>query len=500
MSGSSYQLSKPEMPTIAIVGRPNVGKSALFNRIIGRRHAIVHEQAGVTRDRVNAVTDWDGRRFMLVDTGGLGVLRGEKTDDMWDDLIRKQLQVALESADTVIFTVDAQAGLAPMDQEVADMLREAGATVILAANKADNTVMDENAADFASLGFETVIPVSCLHNRGIGELLEAATRGIPRTDMAQERELRIAIVGRPNVGKSSIVNRMLGEDRVMVSDVAGTTRDAVDIPLQLNLDGKILPVSLVDTAGMKKRGKVQDVVEHFSMARSDAALARCDVAILVLDAADPITLQDKKIARKICDAGKPCLMLLNKWDIASQTTKQRELMELLNTDMAFMRWAKVQTCCAVSGYNFDTILPTVVELSAQLDVTLPTALVNRVVNDALMRMPAPVAGNSRFKVRYTVHAGNRPPTFILFANSKTAAKSNYLSYLENQLRNAFGLDGLPVNMEVRVRQESEERAEKRRTTYKKSGKAPQSRGPKVKGRPSKAKPKGKGKGKGGKRK
>ena len=474
MSGpDNYELIQPSMPTIAIVGRPNVGKSALFNRIIGRRHAIVHESSGVTRDRVNAVTEWEGKRFMLVDTGGLGVLKGEKTTDMWNDLIRKQLQVALESADEVIMVVDAQTGLASMDEEVADLLRDHSSKVTVAANKADNEVIAVNAAEFKRLGFKPIIPVSCLHNRGVAELIDAATINFPTTSAADEKPLKVAIVGRPNVGKSSIVNRMLGEERVMVSDVAGTTRDAVDIPLQVMVDGQPRAMNLVDTAGLKRRTKVSDSLEYFSMARSEAALNRADVVVLVLDASDPATMQDKKIARKIADAGKPCLILLNKWDVASQNMKQKDLMVILGEDMAFMRWAKVQTCCALSGYNFGSILPTVFELASQLDVTIPTALVNRVVNDALMRMPAPVAGRGRFKVLYSLHTGNRPPMFILFANSKAGAKANYLGYLEGPLRRAFGLEGLPLKLEVRVRKEPEARATVRRARVKREEKTPE---------------------------
>lgn len=472
----SLHFDRPAMPTVAIVGRPNVGKSALFNRIVGRRQAIVHPTSGVTRDRVTATTDWDGHRFMLVDTGGLGVLRGQKNVDPFDAMIRTQLQIALESADRIIFVVDVAHGPAAMDDEVAELLRPHADRVVIAANKADNDQIGEGVTAFKRLGFRSVSPVSSLQNRGIGDLLDAVVDGLPRNNAdgsSMERQLKIAVIGRPNVGKSSLVNRLLGEERVLVSEVAGTTRDAVDIPLILTMeDGRTLPMTLIDTAGLKRSGKVRDDIEHFSMDRSETAIKQADVVLLVLDATNPATAMDKRICRLVMDLGKPCLMLLNKWDLASAETKQADLMQYLEENLGFMSWAKVQTCCAVSGYNFKQIIPAAIELADQIDVKVPTAVLNEVIHDAMERVPSPTGGKGRFKVFYAVHTGNRPPKFVLFVNKKTSARSNYLGYLESQLRRAFGLVGFPLALELRERTTDPERATRRTKPATKPGGRP----------------------------
>lgn len=447
------EIRREALPTVAIVGRPNVGKSALFNRLVGRRQAIVHESEGVTRDRVTSVANHEGKRFLAVDTGGLGVYKDETGVDLFNHLIREQLLVAVETADRVILVVDAQAGMMPLDQEVAALLREHNKSVILAANKADNQHLEEGVLnEFGRLGFRPMVPISCLHDTHIDRLLDFATEGFPAMPAGEAAEpLKVAIIGRPNVGKSSIVNYLLGEKRVIVSEVAGTTRDAIDVPLILQHEGKDLPVTLIDTAGIRARGKIRLAVEHFSVARSEAAIRRADVVVVVLDATSAGTGQDKKICQLVMDAGKACIMLANKWDLASQSMKQKELQEKIDDEMPFMTFARVMTCCATSGYNLKQLFPALLELSKQLDAKLPTSVVNKVLHDAMQRLPPQGTGHGTLKVYYALHEGNRPPKFILFVNRKKAAVANYLSYLENQIRRAFGMEGMPIAIELRER-------------------------------------------------
>lgn len=437
-----------DLPTIVIAGRPNVGKSTLFNRIVERRLAIEARESGVTRDRVTAPASWRNRRFLVVDTGGLGLYNREKADDTFDNLIREQLLVALETADRIVLVVDAQEGLMPLDKEVARVVREAGKEVIVAVNKADNPELELTVGAFAGFGFEHIVPVSSLHKVNFSELLDVATEGFPESDpAAEESVIKIALVGRPNVGKSSIVNRLLGEERVMVSDVPGTTRDSVDVPIMIDLDGVQLRADLIDTAGLRRRGKVDDIVEHFSSQRTERAIQRSDIVLVCLDATQPATAQDKRICRQVADAGKACILLVNKWDLAE--TKQKELLEQLSYDLPFMNYAPVQVICARSGYNFSQIMPAVVHLTEQLKIEIPTSLVNQVLKDIMVRMPAPAAGTGVFKVYYGIYKSSTPPTFLLFVNKTENIHVNYEAYLRNQLRLAFGFEGLPVRLEFR---------------------------------------------------
>ncbi len=441
-----------EMPVIVIVGRPNVGKSALFNRILGRRQAIVHKESGVTRDRIAAVTQWNSREFLLVDTGGLNLFPDETEQGFFDAQIRDQLIAALDGARAAVFVVDVQAGPVPLDAAVAELLRQLQLDVCVAANKADNAVLADSAYDFSRLGFTDILPISSMHGRGIGDLLERVTNSFPEAvPSAAEQVINIAIVGRRNVGKSSTINHLLGEDRVIVSDVPGTTRDAVDVPFAINLEAGSMRANLIDTAGIKRRGKTVSAVEVFSLARARRAIRRADVVIVVIDATDPATAQDKRICRMVLDDGKPCLLLANKWDIACRERKQKELFKLIRDSLPFMSFAPVLSSCAVSGYNFRHILPAIVSIHQQMQTRIPTPLLNRVLQDVTARLPAPLAGGSVFKIFYGVYTGNRPPTFRLFVNNPKNGRDNYLAYLRNQLRQAFGLEGLPIVIELRQR-------------------------------------------------
>ncbi len=449
---------KPKHKTVAIVGRPNVGKSALFNTIIGRKMAIVHSQSGVTRDRVAAMAEFGERRFMVVDTGGLGIFRDDKSGaSTWDALIREQLHVALEAADRVIFVVDAQEGLQALDEEVARLLHESDKEVVIAVNKADNDELAAAATDFSQLGFPAIRAISCTHRIGIHALLDKAVGDFPAEPSGEdEMPLRIAVAGRPNVGKSSVINRLLGEERVIVSDVAGTTRDAIDVPFTISIEGRTRNGELIDTAGLRRKSKVDSAVEHFSMSRTRNAIRRADIVLVVLDATTPATAQDRKICRMVADEGKACMLLLNKWDLASQQTKQRELFHNLDYELPFMHYAERLTCCAVSGYNLKQLVPKLFEFSEQLEVEYPTSLVNRVVQDAVMRMPPPQSGKGRLKVYYATCKSNRPPTFLVFVNRKDLCPNNYQSYLQNQFVQAFGIVGIPVVLQLRNRPRDDE--------------------------------------------
>lgn len=448
----------PKLPCVAIVGRPNVGKSALFNRIARQRLAIVAQESGTTRDRVATTAEWFDRHFVVFDTGGLGIFRHERAENLFDELIREQLIVAVEGADLVIQVVDVQVGVAPLDREVAEFLRERGKRVIVAANKADNPEQTDLADEFAALGFAEVVPISCEHNRNLDELLQRVTADLPPAAAEPFPELlRIAVIGRPNVGKSSVVNRLLGEERVIVSDIPGTTRDAVDVPFSFTVDDQVWHACLIDTAGLRKRGKVEEAVEYFSSMRTEQAIERADVVVLVLDASTPVTAQDKRIARMASDSGKPCLLLVNKWDLATGKLRQNDMERQLSEELPFMDYAYRLVACATSGYNFPTLLHSLAELAAARNVQAPTSLVNRVITDAVMRLPPPVQGNKAFKVYYSLFKPGSPPRFIIFVNEPTRCQNSYRTYLAHQLRRAFGFKGVPLEIELRERREENKR-------------------------------------------
>jgi GTP-binding protein len=438
-----------KIPTLAIVGRPNVGKSSLFNRIVGRRQSIVHEYSGVTRDRVTARTVWSDRPFLLIDTGGLGYFQDQKGSG-FDPFIHEQLVVAVETADVIIQVVEAGAGVMPLDAEVAKLLRPHEKKVVVAVNKADNHELEDSAGQFTALGFGEPLAVSTLHNRNLDELMRQAVADFPTVDeLPPVPALNIAVVGRPNVGKSSSVNRLLGEERVIVCDVPGTTRDAVDVPFTMTINGEEHSANLIDTAGLRRKSRIDTPIEFFSMTRTNTAVKRSDFVIHVLDATAIVTAQDKKIARMVADAGKPCILLANKWDVAGEEMKQSELLDEIGRRLPFVDYAEIIICCAVSGYNFDKIFPTILRLREQQMVEIPTPVVNQVIQDTVARMPPPMASTGQLKISYGLQTSSTPPSFLLFVNNKRNCRPNYLSYLRNQFRRAFGFTGLPVIVELR---------------------------------------------------
>jgi len=464
---------------IAIVGRPNVGKSALFNRVVGRRIAIVHDQPGVTRDRVSAEAEWRGRPFTLVDTGGIGLLRGQKAPDAIAKAAMDQVQLALDAAQVVILVVNLQEGVMPLDREAARRLRQAGKMVLVAVNKVDNANDETGTAIFSELGFDQIFPVSAIHNRGTAALIEAAVGALPAVAPAPaagtqpnspaQSPLKIAIVGRPNVGKSSLINALTRSERVIVSPIPGTTRDAVDVPFEVETDGVRQQYVLIDTAGMRKARQVDDSIEFFSVKRSEDSIARCDIAVFVLDAEAGITEQDKKIGGKIVEERKACIVVVNKWDLVAEAVrkareeeiarrqrkerrdKSRQPMTLLaefgewvQEHLFFLDFAPVIFTSATTGFHLERLLEAVRYVAAQLRQQIPTAILNRTLQDAIEQKQPVSSQGHHLKFFYATQVRQAPPTFLLFVNRDELFSPGYARYLSGKVRDAFGFEGCPL--------------------------------------------------------
>jgi GTPase len=479
---------------IAIVGRPNVGKSALFNRIAGRRIAIVHDMPGVTRDRVSAEVEWGGHAFTLVDTGGIGLLRREKAADVITKAALEQVDLAIEAASVIILAANVQEGIVPLDREVADKLRRSGKPVLVAANKVDTQKVEAAALEFTELGFDKVFPVSAIHGEGITDLMKAAVALLPpkpateatapseeeSTEEAPQEEeakpelqgpLKLAIVGRPNVGKSSIINALTQSERVIVSPIPGTTRDAVDVPFEVEADGIRQSYVLIDTAGLRKSRRVDDSVEFFSVKRTEDSIARADICILVLDAEAGITEQDKKVADKIVEERKACIVVVNKWDLMEESVREAREEEIkrrraenrdrderkirrlttlgefgqwVQEHLFFLDYAPVIFTSAQSGFNLERLLEAVRYVADQLHQKVPTSILNRAINDAVEhRQPVSAAGH-RLKFFYATQVKQAPPTFLLFVNRDELFSDPYKKYLAWEIRKAFGYEGCPI--------------------------------------------------------
>ena len=461
MSEQNNSETKPvHIPTVAIVGRPNVGKSSLFNAIVGRRLSIVHEMPGVTRDRVVAPLVRGKCRFQLIDTGGLGMLSGEtRKVDMWDSRIASQVDIAIGGADVLILVANVQDGVVNVDEEVAARLRESGKPVLFAANKCDNPTLEHESVEFMKLGFRKIFPVSCLHKRGVNALVEAAIKLLPQnvsedgeSEAPAVKPLNIAVVGRPNVGKSSLVNALLGEERVMVSDVAGTTRDAIDVDFTLRYQGGDRAAVLVDTAGLRKKAKVDTVVEFFSVMRAQAAIDRADLVLFVVEASpDGMTAQDRRIASMIQKAGKACVVVANKFDLYKSGHKVRALEEELRYSLPGMNFSPVVFISAKDRSNLDGLLDSIAQVMDQLELSIPTGVLNRVLADAFESSTPPVVGAAPLKLYYASMVGMTPPKVLLFVNNPKYCADNYLAFLKNTLRQAFDLTGVPLELELRAR-------------------------------------------------
>lgn len=439
----------------AIVGRPNVGKSALFNRLVGRRLAIVHEESGVTRDRLSAEVHWRNERFELIDTGGVSVVDNAAPSDIITAGITRQVEVAMADAPVAILTVDITAGIHPMDREVALLLRRKNRTVVVAVNKADNDGLLNDVAEFESLGFP-VFPVSALHNRGMDALLQAVAAKLPEADNpTAENPLKVAIVGRPNVGKSSYVNRLLRNDRVIVSAIPGTTRDSIEVPFTVGTGPQARSYLLIDTAGMRRKGKIDRQVERFSLMRAEKSIERADVAVLVLDAQQGPTAMDKSIASKIIDKRKGIVLAINKWDLAEAGgITQRAYSRALAETLPFLGFAPIVYFSAQSGYNIRNSIDVIDHVAAQINHPMGTGLLNRVLRDAFDRVQPVISSGRRLKLYYATQVGTRPVRIRLFVNEPRLATDQYKSYLIRILRETFGLEGAPVILQLRGKKEA----------------------------------------------
>ena len=438
-------------PLVAVVGRPNVGKSMLFNRLVGQRLSIVEDTPGVTRDRLYAPCEWCGRSFDMVDTGGIE----PSTDSEILLFMREQAQIAIDTATVIILVTDIRTGVTAADKDVANMLKRSRKPVVLAVNKADSTgAEDPTLYEFYSLGLGDPIAVSAVHGHGTGDLLDACLAHFPppEEDEAEDDRIKVAVIGKPNVGKSSLINLILGEKRVIVSDVAGTTRDAVDAEVD-NEYGKYL---FIDTAGIRRKSKVEDRVEKFSVMRAQLAIERADVCLILLDAREGVTEQDTKIAGLAHEAGKASVIVVNKWDLIDKETNTMDRMRRdVLRDLSFMSYAPVLFISALTGQRTQRIFELVNYVNDQSAMRITTGMLNNVLADAQARMQPPSDKGRRLKIYYMTQTGVRPPHFVTFVNSAELFHFSYQRYLENQIRAVFGLEGTPIRMSIRQKGDKE---------------------------------------------
>ncbi len=432
---------------VAVVGYPNVGKSTLVNRLAGSRESVVHERSGITRDRKDVRCEWNGRTFTLIDTGGMDNL----DLDPISGSIRDQARAAIEEAAVAVLVVDAKSGLRPGDEDMADLLRRAHIPVILAANKVDVVGELDNALEFHRFGLGDPIPVSGAQGLGTGDLLDKIVAMLPEEGELEDEDderIRMAIIGRPNVGKSTLVNRILGEERVIVSDVAGTTRDAIDLPIEF--DGR--EIVLVDTAGMRRQAKVSDSVEYYTVLRSQRAVERADVALVICDARDGVTTQDMRIAELAMKAGCATLLVLNKWDLKpmDEAGLDHERAKVLRK---LRLRPKVMTASAQGGRNVQRVMQEAVALGDLMRARIPTPELNRFLADALDRRQPPAKQGHRLKMLYLAQIETRPPRYALQVNNRNKMTRDYAFYLENQLRKRFGFDGVPLIIDIKERKQ-----------------------------------------------
>ena len=439
-------------PLVAIVGRPNVGKSMLFNKLTGKRLSIVEDTPGVTRDRLYAQAEWRGRTFDLVDTGGIE----PGTDNQILSFMREQAEIAIAAATVIVFVCDIRTGMTAADQEVAGMLQRSRKPVVLAVNKMDSTGhTNPDIYEFYNLGLGDPYPVSAVHGHGTGDLLDACFEHFPpeAQEEAEDDVIKVAIIGKPNVGKSSLVNRILGQERVIVSDMAGTTRDAVDSYFEK--DGQ--KYLIIDTAGMRKKSKVDDRVEKFSVLRATMAIERSDVCAIMIDAQEGVTEQDTKVAGLAHDAGKACIIVVNKWDAIEKDGKTMQRMEEdVRRDLSYMTYAPVLFLSALTGQRVDKLFGLINSVVNQAAMRIPTGVLNQVLADAQARVQPPTDKGKRLKIYYMTQIGVKPPHFVIFCNDAQLFHFSYRRYLENQIRATFGLTGTPVRITIRQKGDKEE--------------------------------------------
>ena len=438
-------------PLIAIVGRPNVGKSMLFNKLVGQRLSIVEDTPGVTRDRLYAEAEWRNRKFDLVDTGGIE----PSADSQILAFMRQQAEIAIQHATVILFVCDIKTGLTASDQEVANMLLRSQKPVVLAVNKMDQVgITNPDIYEFYNLGLGDPIAVSAVHGHGTGDLLDACMEYFPPEDEEEEEDdvIKVTVIGKPNVGKSSLVNRILGEQRVIVSDMAGTTRDAVDSYFE-NQKGKYL---FIDTAGMRKKSKVDDRIEKFSVLRATMAIERADVCLILVDANEGVTEQDTKVAGLAHEAGKACIIVVNKWDAIEKDDKTMDHMRQdIRRDLSYMTYAPIVFISALTGQRVDRLFDLINYVNDQASLRITTGMLNTVLADATARVQPPTDKGRRLKIYYMTQIGIKPPHFVCFCNDAKLFHFSYQRYLENQIRSTFGLEGTPVRLTIRQKSDKE---------------------------------------------
>jgi len=459
-------------PVLAIVGRPNVGKSSFFNRLIGDQVAIVEDQPGTTRDRIYGTTDWNGVDFTVIDTGGmvLGNLaepgtgpQGEVTEEEIRERTREQAEAAIEEADVILFMVDAKTGMTAADQDIADVLRKSEKPVILAANKADSEERRQNAVEFYQLGVGDPIPMSSKHSINTGDLLDQVVEAFPKGEAEpeeEEDEIKIAIVGRPNVGKSRLLNAILGQERVIVSDVPGTTRDAIDTPFEyIEEEGdeqRTYKVTLIDTAGIRRRGRIEVGIERYSVIRTLRAIQRADVVLLVIDSNEGMTAQDTHIAGYVLEEVKGMVLVVNKWDLIEKDSNTiYDYTDHLRQELNFMPYVPFAFISAKFGQRVNKVLPVALKVAKERTKRISTGQLNKLMKEAVDAHPPASKPGKWVKFYYATQADIKPPTFVFFTNDADSVHFSYSRYLENQLRGAFGFDGTPIKMIFRTRQHNE---------------------------------------------
>ncbi len=437
---------------VAIVGRPNVGKSMLFNKLTGRRTAIVEDTPGVTRDRIYGECEWNGRTFELIDTGGIE----PSTDSEMLQFMRRQAEIAIETADVIIMVTDVKVGVTAADMEVASMLKRSKKPVVVAVNKSDSVgPVNPDVYEFYDLGLGDPVETSAIHGHGTGDLLDFVTAHLPEDEEEEEEAdvVKVAIVGKPNVGKSSLLNRILGVERVIVSDEAGTTRDAIDSYSE-NDHGKYL---FIDTAGMRRKSKVDDAIEKYSNMRSIAAIDRADVCLILIDAQEGVTEQDTKIAGLAHEAGKACIIVVNKWDLVDKDTHTMDKMtEQIRQGLSYMPYAPILFISAKTGQRVDRLYELINYVNEQSAMRITTGMLNNVLADATARVQPPTDKGRRLKIYYMTQTGVKPPHFVIFCNDARLFHFSYQRYLENQIRGVFGLEGTPIQITIRQKGDKEE--------------------------------------------
>ena len=439
-------------PIVAIVGRPNVGKSMLFNKLIGQRLSIAEDTPGVTRDRIYGECEWCGRKFTLVDTGGIE----PRTDSQILTFMREQAQIAIENATVIIFLTDIKTGLTASDQEVANMLLRSRKPIVLAVNKMDSVgAPNPDYYEFYNLGLGDPVAVSAVHGHGTGDLLDACVAYFPDEEEAEEESdvLKVAIIGKPNVGKSSLTNRILGQERVIVSNVAGTTRDAIDSYFE-NETGKYV---FIDTAGMRKKSRIEESIEKYSVLRATMAIDRADVCLIMIDATEGVTEQDTKVAGLAHEAGKACIIVVNKWDLVEKDGKTMDKMRAaIRNDLGYMTYAPIVFISALTGQRVDRLFELVNYVNEQATMRIKTGVLNALLADATTRVQPPTDKGRRLKLYYMTQIGVKPPHFVIFCNDARLFHFSYQRYIENQIRDTFGMEGTPIRLTVRQKGDKEE--------------------------------------------